>query len=121
MGWLQGSGAANGTGEAAAVNVIVVESKDRNALDAPAGDRPGGEQSKHRHSQVDLKRTFIEARDWPKFRAGYFNLFKFIAFCTLYLNILLLQLGAGGDVYRIDEALRQSVVDEQGSLQDVTD
>ena len=44
-----------------------------------------------------------------------------MAFCTLYLYILILQLDAGDAVYRIDEALRQTVVDEQGSLQDVTD
>ena len=75
---------------------------------------------RHHEKKVNLKATYIEARDWPVFRGGYFDLFKFLAFCGLYFFILTLQLDVSS-VYRIDEALRQSVIDEGGALQDVTD
>eukprot|EP00960_Hanusia_phi_P007108 202272-Hanusia_phi.AAC.4 len=62
---------------------------------------------------VELERTARNLRELPAMRKGYADLAFFIIFFVLYVYVLV------DKIYSIDEALRQTVVDESNSLQGI--
>ncbi|EKX48586.1 hypothetical protein GUITHDRAFT_136691 [Guillardia theta CCMP2712] len=77
------------------------------------------EQTEEGAMLVDLEATIADLKSWSKVWKGYLDMFLFFAFFALYLYVLIQQLEIS-KVYMIDNALREAVVDESNSLQDVS-
>ena len=72
-------------------------------------------------SPVFSVRAHADAVTWihrQKFRAGYFQLLKYLLFTSLYFSVLYVQMRVD-ETFEIDDVLRKYVVDQEGSLQDV--
>jgi hypothetical protein len=70
--------------------------------------------------RINLKATIESCIQWRKSKKGWWELMRFILFFGLYCAILLAQIQPD-KIFSLDEALRQRVVDESGTLQnDIT-
>jgi hypothetical protein len=73
---------------------------------------------KEENERIDIMATLDNIERWPVKRKGYAQLASFLLFFTLYCFTMVMQINPGS-VFRIDDALRNQVVDEGGALQDV--
>uniref|UniRef100_A0A6U4MUT9 Polycystin cation channel PKD1/PKD2 domain-containing protein n=1 Tax=Hemiselmis andersenii TaxID=464988 RepID=A0A6U4MUT9_HEMAN len=71
------------------------------------------------NERVDVKASLDNIERWPAKKKGYSQLCSFLLFFALYCCVMVMQINPG-EVFRIDDALRNQVVDEQGALQDVS-
>mmetsp|Transcript_33961 Transcript_33961/g.85877 ORF Transcript_33961/g.85877 Transcript_33961/m.85877 type:complete len:859 (+) Transcript_33961:234-2810(+) len=71
------------------------------------------------NERVDVKASLDNIERWPAKKKGYSQLCSFLLFFALYCCVMVMQINPG-EVFRIDDALRNQVVDEAGALQDVS-
>jgi hypothetical protein len=71
------------------------------------------------NKRIDLKATIDNCTRWSKTKKGWWELSCFLVFFGLYCAILISQIHPE-QIFALDEALRQRVVDESGELQQVT-
>jgi hypothetical protein len=69
---------------------------------------------------VDLRETYKSCKRWRETSIGWYRLTWFLLFFALYAAVLLLQGGEPQNIFTLDEVLRNRVVDEKHSLQQIT-
>ena len=69
---------------------------------------------------IDLKETYSTSKRWRETSTGWIRLAWFLVFFVLYAIVLLLQGGQPQNIFALDEVLREKVVDEHRSLQQIT-
>jgi hypothetical protein len=69
---------------------------------------------------IDLEATYKAAKRWRETSTGWVRLFWFLNFFSLYAIVLSLQGGHPQNIFVLDEVLREKVVDEKRSLQQIS-
>jgi len=124
---VNGVNGANGHGD-----VDPYAARAQNALgNKDASPREGGGSFKRSYTfkammgvqeeneRIDVKASLDAIERWPAKKKGYSQLCSFLLFFALYCCVMVMQINPG-EVFRIDDALRNQVVDESGALQDVS-
>ena len=70
--------------------------------------------------KIDLSKSIENIHAWPAIRDGWINLFTYMAFCSLFMIIIILGTknseAPSGSLFQTSNSIRDIIIDEYGSF-----